>query len=443
MQGPECTFIHAADLHLDSPFSGLGKRLGEDFVAKASRASIETLDALFNLAKRENADFMVIAGDLYDGATVGIRAKAAFFDAVRGVESVGVRVFLALGNHDPVDEPWYLSSELPGNLHIFQKDEPESVSFTSRSGVRVSVTGISYGKRHETDNLAKRFAMADPSIYSVGVLHGNVENNQTHQPYAPAALSDITQLNYDYFALGHIHRFQILCDAPPVVYAGTLQGRSPKPSELGEKGAVVVKGSKHAGSIVRFVPLASVRFECIDVTVSDIADDSDLAVIDACESSIMQFLESEKNFATCVLRLRLCGSSDVVNVQRIDGEAIAVSLQDRLARLIRRGNVYIEKVSNEIRPSWSIEGLATGNDLVSVLARAALDERDVAQVTVMSPTQFAVDMRRSKPSNNVTELLRILEEEGVLAPTDIAEIRTMAIESAISSMVDALGQVQK
>lgn len=267
------TFIHASDLHLDSPFVGLADRYGPRVRDAATQASISALNSLVRNAIDLQCDFVAIAGDLYDGVSVGVRARAAFLDAVHTLSEHEIRVCVALGNHDPLDEQWLRSSNLPSNLTIFDSSEPEVLTFPSRSGLVVNVVGVSYSIRNESRNLASMFlhkSALDGSAVTVGILHSNVGSVKEHAPYAPANLHDITRLEYDYFALGHIHSFEVLSQRPMVVYSGTTQGRSFKSSEQGAKGALVVSIRPEVTPVLRFVELGTFRFEKILVDLSSL-----------------------------------------------------------------------------------------------------------------------------------------------------------------------------
>lgn len=262
-------FVHAADLHLDTPFSGIGELAPR--VADALRdASLDAFDNLVELAVERSAAFVVLSGDIYDGPERGVRAQLRFLRGLQRLNDRGIRSFVAYGNHDPVGSGWSAIREWPELVTEFGQGTVGEVTVEWEGRDVATVHGISFGQRHETGNLAQRFERGDGPGIHVGVLHANVGGNEDHDPYAPCTLEDLIETGLDYWALGHIHQRQVLHEGDPwVVYPGNLQGRSPKPSERGSKGAYVVEVD--GGTILEpeFVALDKVRFEQLKVTAGD------------------------------------------------------------------------------------------------------------------------------------------------------------------------------
>ncbi|MCL1598881.1 MAG: DNA repair exonuclease [Actinomycetia bacterium] len=260
-------FVHAADLHLDTPFSGIGEAAPE--VSDAlRRASLDAFDDLVALAIEREAAFVVFAGDIYDGAERGVAAQLRFQRGLKRLDDNGISSFIVHGNHDPVKVGWSAIRDWPGLVTVFDHKDVGEVTVEWRGEEIATVYGISYEKREQTENLALRFNRGNGAGIHVGVLHANAGNNQDHDPYAPCSLDDLTRINLDYWALGHIHKRQILRNDPWIVYSGNLQGRSPKPSEMGAKGAYVVEVDGTSIAEPEFVALDKIRFEEMELDVS-------------------------------------------------------------------------------------------------------------------------------------------------------------------------------
>ena len=424
---PDCLFVHAADLHLDSPFIGLSGRLGSEFGELAVRASLESMGRLFALAREREADFMVVSGDLYDGAKVGVRAKVAFLDEVRKAGAYGLRVLVALGNHDPVDESWFRPGELPDNLHLFAPGDPEKVSFVTRSGRQVEVAGVSYRRRRETENLALRFPPADRAAFSVAVLHANVGGNPNHDSYAPASLDDLTRLGYDYFALGHIHRQAVLCERPMVVYSGTLQGRSMKESELGPKGAMLVRHSATDGLSADFVELATVRFERVEV---EVPEGGETALVEAMADGVMGVQGALGDLSGLVVRVTLTGSASDFDPEPEFLEEAARALRDRVEGL-ERPRVFVESLESKVEGRFDLAEVSNRPDLAGLLARMALE---APPLEVDLPT-LAGGLRGRALNTAAVNALREIAAEGLLGPAKLAEVAERACRLAIGPLV--------
>jgi DNA repair exonuclease SbcCD nuclease subunit len=269
MAGPEFRFIHAADLHLDTPFGAIG-RVAPEIADRLRDASLEAFDALVTLALEQEAAFVVIAGDAYDCADRGVRAQLRF---VRGVELLGdkgVPVFVAHGNHDPLDG-WSAIRHAPGNLAVFGGGSVERRTVTRGGKALAQVYGISYPTREVTANLALGFRRSDAPGLHVGVLHCNAGAQPDHPAYSPCSVAELAAAGMDYWALGHIHRHLRLMEGNPwIVYSGSLQAI--KSSETGPKGAVVVEAAGSTIQRVGFAALDRVRFERLQVEISGVPD---------------------------------------------------------------------------------------------------------------------------------------------------------------------------
>lgn len=265
-------FIHAADLHLDSPFAGVGT-LREGFADAMRDASLEAWDALIDCCLEEEAEFLVLSGDLFDRADGTPRGRSRVRRGIERLQERGIRVFAVHGNHDPLSG----RSPLAGleGVHVFRKDIPTSETIDLPAGP-VTVHGVSFGKREVTENLALKFARGDAPGLHVGILHCSLGEREGHGTYAPCSVADLVAARMDYWALGHIHAYSEEHAEPPIIYAGTLQGRSPKPGERGPHGAVVVEFEGDRVLDHRRVELDRVRFEAVDVAIDDLADEADL-----------------------------------------------------------------------------------------------------------------------------------------------------------------------
>jgi len=269
-------FVHAADLHLDTPFEGV-RRAAPEVQAALVDASLEAWDALVELTLERDALFLLLAGDLYDGARRGLRAQLRLLRGIERLCAAGVRVFAVQGNHDPVGEGWSAVRRWPEGFTLFGSEAVANVPL-ERGGSRLAtVYGISYAERATRENLALRFRRGSEEGLHVGLLHCNVGGASGHEPYSPCSVEDLARSRLDYWALGHIHTQRILREGDPwIVYPGSLQGRSPKPGELGAKGAVVVEVEGQRVTGVEPVFVDRVRFLAPEVDAARCSDIADL-----------------------------------------------------------------------------------------------------------------------------------------------------------------------
>lgn len=265
-------FVHAADLHLDTPFESIG-RVAPTVAQELRDASLKTWDGLVQLCIDQNAAFLLLAGDIYDGEDRGVRAQVRFRRGLERLFERGIQTLIVHGNHDPNGGRWSAIREWPPGVTVFGHECVQSMVLERDGSPLAVVHGISYATRDVADNLALRFRRGPESAPHFGLLHCNVGCNPDHPAYSPCTLDDLRAAGMDYWALGHIHVRQILASSDPwIVYPGNLQGRSLKPSEQGLKGATV--GTIEYGRIVniQFAPIPHVRFADIDVDVTALRD---------------------------------------------------------------------------------------------------------------------------------------------------------------------------
>jgi exonuclease SbcD len=275
-ESPWFTFVHCADLHLDSPFEGLHAIAPE--IAQVLRlATFQAFNNIIDLAIREQADFLIVAGDVYDSAHRSLSAQIRFRESVRRAAEAGIQCFVAHGNHDPLSG-WEANLTMPDGVHRFGGERVEQFAVRRGSEILAHLYGISYPTREVNVSLIPKFPREVESPFAIGVMHGNVGGDPNHDNYAPCALQDLISCRLDYWALGHIHNARILCQENPcVVYPGTPQGRSLREPE--SRGCFMVRVDAGGRPSPEFVATDVVRWfvETIDIgnlgTLNDLVDE--------------------------------------------------------------------------------------------------------------------------------------------------------------------------
>ena len=138
------SFIHAADLHLDSPFATLSPN-NPDLAAMLRSGTFEAFDKVMQLCLEKRVDFLLVAGDIYDGADRSLRAQVKFRDGLKRLSEAGIRSFVVYGNHDPLDG-WSSTLEWPPSVHLFG-DHVETLEVKRNGSLLACIQGISYPKR--------------------------------------------------------------------------------------------------------------------------------------------------------------------------------------------------------------------------------------------------------------------------------------------------------
>ena len=268
------SFIHAADLHIDSPLAGLGlkdKAVAERF-ARAGRRAVEALVAETIASE---ARFLIIAGDVFDGDWKDVGTGLFFVRAIGALHRAGIPVYIVKGNHDAES---VMSRDLPypETVNVFPSNKAVTLELEAQ---RVALHGRSFPHRL-TGDFVRTYPARREGWLNIGVLHTSLDGTRGHEGYAPCSVDDLKRFGYDYWALGHIHAAEIVSRDPWIVFPGNLQGRSVR--ETGAKGAMRV--TVEDGRIVEVTPLAldGARWAHLDIDVSDLVDEADVvARIDA------------------------------------------------------------------------------------------------------------------------------------------------------------------
>lgn len=317
-------FLHAADLHLDSPLLGLASK-SADYAARVDRASRDAFENLIALAIDEQCAFVVLAGDIFDGDLRNFETGLFFIDQMRRLDEAGIQAFLILGNHD-AENRFAAKLSLSSNVRVFDSKRAESIAVPAFD---VMVHGRSFPQREVTENIARDYPASIPGHFNIGVLHTACQGSESHHaPYAPCTVEQLVNHGYDYWALGHVHARAVLNTAPHIVYPGNLQGRNPR--ETGPKGATLVSVSDGRVTEVAHRDLDMVRW--FTVTVEASGRDVRAELLDHIRGSIEQACADVGDRAVA-LRLRLVGETALHHQMLIEPHAIREDVEALLATL--------------------------------------------------------------------------------------------------------------
>ena len=268
-------------------------------------ASLQAFDALIELVQERDAAFLLLAGDLYDGAERGVRAQLRLHAGLRRLAERGVPSFLVHGNHDPMEEGWSALDGFPAEVTVFGSDAVGSVPVLRDGECLATVHGRSYAVRETCENLALGFARGDAPGLHIGLLHCNVGGAREHAPYSPCTQEELIRARLDYWALGHVHGHQVVRAGEPwIVYPGNLQGRSLRSVERGPKGACVVEVESGRVMRVDHVALDRVRFAELELSLPE---QGDLADLEAALREAGEALHRGQDGRALVLRAVLTG----------------------------------------------------------------------------------------------------------------------------------------
>ena len=252
-------FIHAADLHLDSPLHGLERYEGApvDEIRSATRRALENLVAL---AIEQRVDFVLLAGDQYDGDHDDYRTVLFFTQQMIRLRDADIRVFAITGNHDATSK-MTKSLRLPDNVRLLSPKKPETIA---PDDLGVAIHGRGFAKQAEFENFVPDYPAARAGRFNIGLLHTSLDGREGHAAYAPCSVADLRSKGYDYWALGHVHQRQDVAKEPLIVFPGNVQGRHIR--EAGAKGCMLVTVDEQGRATMEFVALDVFRWAVCDVS---------------------------------------------------------------------------------------------------------------------------------------------------------------------------------
>lgn len=305
----QVSFIHTADLHLDSPFTGLS-HIPEHIFDKVRDSTFDALNQLVKTAITRKVDFVLITGDLFDNEKQSLKAQIRLKRAFEELRRYQINVYMSYGNHDFVNGNVH-PVKFPDNVFVFPDEIVSSFTFERNGKQIASIYGFSYENRSVTEDKTPEYQLSgEKTAFHIAMLHGSLSSNTDHDVYAPFQLRNLIEKDFDYWALGHIHTREILKEHPAVVYPGNIQGRNRK--EIGEKGCYHTVLTDD-GATMNFVPLQSIQFNKLRVDVSDCSDPHRL------ETKIQEEINCLSNDIPQLLELKLTSSDTTVSRWENDG----------------------------------------------------------------------------------------------------------------------------
>jgi len=351
--------VHAADLHIDSPLRGL-VRYQSAPVAEIRSATRRAFENLIELCLQEQAALLLLAGDVFDGNWRDYSTGLFFASQLVRLREAGVRVVTLRGNHDAKSQ---ISRELrlPEHVRELSARRPESVVFED---LGIAVHGQSFAAREVPEDLAARYPAPLDGLLNIGLLHTSLEGRPGHDPYAPTRLDVLRNKGYDYWALGHVHTREVVCEEPLVVFPGNLQGRHAR--ELGAKGATVITVEGGRIRDARHEVLDAVRWALCEVDASGAADAYD--VVELARAALAQQV-AQAGGRLLAARLLLSGRSRAHGQLVRDPEKWTAELRN-CALDVGEGAIWLEQVQLRTRGPEDAASLAERRDAIGQLVHA-------------------------------------------------------------------------
>ncbi|PCI45232.1 MAG: DNA repair exonuclease [Moraxellaceae bacterium] len=349
-------FVHAADIHLDSPLKGLEKYESApvERIREATRAAFKNLIAF---CLEEQVDLLLISGDLFDGDLKDFKAGLFLTNQLKRLSIAGIPCVIIRGNHD-AEAKMTIKIHWPDLVHELNVKNPQTIKFKA---LGIAVHGQGYAERDVFHDMSEAYPDPIAGMFNIGLLHTALQGRDGHAPYAPTSVEKLRLKGYDYWALGHVHKREVVETNPYIIFPGNIQGRHAK--EIGPKGATLVAIEDNQVESVTEHFLDVVRWDHCRVDLAEACNESE--VYNAIRKTIGESEErAEGRLLAC--RLTLLGATEL--------HADIVSRQEEWAYGIRAeitdsdGDIWIEKIRFKTQAKVDIEQLrAQDNPLGGVL----------------------------------------------------------------------------
>jgi len=396
-------FIHAADIHLDSPLRGLS--LYESAPAESIRdACRKAFVRLVDFAIEEKVKFVLLAGDLYDGDWKDFSTGLFLSKQIGRLGKHDIDVYSVSGNHDAANR-MTKSLKNPKNMTTFSTRKAETVRIDD---LKVAIHGQSYPKQHVDENLANGYPMAERGFLNIGILHTSLNGYEGHADYAPCTTDELTSKGYHYWALGHVHTREIVSQDPWIVFPGCIQGRHIR--ETGTKGCMLVTVEDEEITEVKPIALDVFRFVQCAVDLTDFDE-----LVKALEHT-QKLMEEERSAAEnlpIAMRIRFEGATRLA--REIAASPGGFEQQIRaLAAEIGGEGLWIERVENALEDKLDLSAALTDDGplqdlLVGVMATSCRTDDIEGLLSVMT------ELRKKLPNAFNSESSLNLDAEKTVA----------------------------
>ncbi len=366
--------LHMSDLHINKAFENKEKKVQ----VALKEAMVHAFQDAVDFAIKEAVDLVCIVGDLFDHPFVPFDIINTVTEGFLKLINEKIIVVYTSGNHDPMGAIQELDLLKNSPYFIaFEGDEVKVKKHVTLDGQPLVLVGCGHKSKLETRNLIQTFPRkGDKSIW-IGFAHASIGSVGSEERYMPATFADVAQLNYDYFALGHIHLRQKLSDR--IAYSGNLQALNIK--ETGPRGGLLVELWQD-GILTKAVNFSKILMAQVDVMHLENSHRLYALEEQVIQSVIPAISESELPANRLILRANLIGGSPVFQTLKEGGqlEALSESVKNKL------GLLQFEIDTRNLSPVFDFSAVAEDDTILTeaIGILNGIEERDILKERLLS-----------------------------------------------------------
>ncbi len=383
------SFIHTADIHLGRAFADISHELSTSQKEVLKTAHEAALETICNFAIERDVDFILIAGDTFDACEHDLHSKIVLTSILKRLENNNINVYIVCGNHDPAtsytNELAFKNSD---KIHIFGVNtscEPTIINHNGKDIVCLYPFG--FNTNEYKNNPCKELKKANSNdLFNIGLIHCDIMGD--NNTYAPCSEKELLELNYDYYALGHIHKPY---ENGKIVYSGTPQSRSRK--DEGAHGFRYVSVNNNQIISNEFITCDKIRFCNIDYSLT--GDSTAIETIEKLQEQLYQYKSAIKLSIINLTLNGICGYKkpkleEIRN--ELSGENVIIneitdnsSIEVDIEQISSSGGV-LSHIINNTRNSEKLKTLLdkTSNDISEVLKLTDSIKQEVISAPAIS-----------------------------------------------------------
>lgn len=372
--------LHISDIHFGAKFLNKDPKIRQLLIDE----SYKTFDQVINYVLGNDVKGLLISGDLFDGDYRSLRAEKYLIDTFEMLSSYGIKVFYSLGNHDSnITFKNGFLRELPSNVIIFNEAKPTSYLLEDE----VYIHSCGHQSSVENRNLVKKFPSAKEGYYNIGLLHCSIVSNiKDNDLYLPTKVEDLESKNYDYWALGHIHKGSKV--GKNIYYSGSLYGLSSK--ETGNKGGLLINFEDRRCS-VKFIDFSTINYETIVIDLQEDSIENEYELLNILDQRLELFKKK------IVLKLVLTGETPLYSFLKE-----AVHREEILSEITRKEKILDVAIDvSEIERTIHYEDYIREDNVLGYIEKSLEDEEFRSKIL----ENYEVDL---KDESFVKELMNMM-----------------------------------
>jgi DNA repair protein SbcD/Mre11 len=421
----QVTFLHGADLHLGRLLKTVGY-MSPMLQKKINDAVYTAFRRMINAALRHKVDFVVLSGDIYDQTERSAGAKRFFIAEVERLIEAAIPVYIIYGNHDPLEEQIEFF-KYPNNVHVLSADQVDILEVTGRDEtMKARIIGQSYSQPSEKRKMHNLYRPPDHDVVNIALLHTGL--NPGYRNYVPCSADELKSISdIDYWALGHIHKRQIINYQYPVIaFPGIPQGRDM--GELGLGGCLLVTAKLGNEAKLQFVPTSSIVWLAPEIPVKgdenseddliDLMKETGEQILDgaytAPEAAGLELAPNEKiEVDGYIVRWYFTGSGEIHNIVEKDDE-IVPELVERIRQEFSSNRPFLW--TDDIRfetssPLVDLENISEEDVILNTLLHIYKEFKDDSEVRKQVIERIGKSWYEQKDPEDIRDKAFALDDE--------------------------------